>query len=174
MTVAGNGTNNVTITGPQTAINSALNGLSYQPPANASGAQTLTVVTSDNGNTGAGGTLSASSSVAIQIDPVNDVPVALDDSFSGNEDTPFGFDVRTNDSDADGDALRIATINGATIALGSPITVADGEVSLLADGSLSFSSAPNFFGPTSFTYTVTDDNSGTTGATVNLVIAAVN
>jgi len=174
LTVTGNGSNTVSITGPQAAINSALDGLSYQPAANTSGVQTLTVLTNDNGNTGAGGPLSISSTVSIQINPINDAPLATNDTVNGIEDTDASFDVRANDNDADGDPLRVASINGLALSIGSPVTVADGTVSLMLDGSLNFTPAPNFFGPTSFSYTVTDDNGGISGATVNLIIAATN
>ena len=57
---AGDGTVDPTMTfsGTVGAINTALNGLNYTPTANFNGAATLTVTTTDNGNTGSGGSLS--------------------------------------------------------------------------------------------------------------------
>ncbi|WNV09235.1 VCBS domain-containing protein [Tardiphaga sp. 709] len=75
LTVTGNGTGNVTVTGTVAAINSALNGLSYLPSDNYNGADTLTIVTNDNGNNGVGGAKSDTDTIAITINPVNDAPV---------------------------------------------------------------------------------------------------
>jgi T1SS-143 domain-containing protein len=75
LTVTGNGTGNVTVTGTVAAINSALNGLSYLPSNNYNGADTLTIVTNDNGNNGVGGAKSDTDTIAITINPVNDAPV---------------------------------------------------------------------------------------------------
>src|SRR5262249_44339666 len=55
VTVAGNGTGTVTLTGSQANINTVLNGLTYAP-GNFNGSAALTVTTSDLGNTGSGGT----------------------------------------------------------------------------------------------------------------------
>lgn len=64
----------VTLRGRLSAINGALNGLEYDPPADASGAATLTVRADDLGGTGAGGRKTGSRSVPISIGPVNDAP----------------------------------------------------------------------------------------------------
>ncbi len=65
----------MTFTGSLAAINTALDGLSFQPPLNATGSSTLTLTTDDQGNTGAGGALSDTNTVPITINPVNDAPV---------------------------------------------------------------------------------------------------
>ena len=67
-TGAGTGTNNTTATfrGTIAAINTALNGLTYTAPATAQ-AVTLTLATDDLGNTGTGGALTATSTVAINV-----------------------------------------------------------------------------------------------------------
>jgi len=41
--------------------------------------------------------------VVITVAPVNDAPVAVDDIVTLAEDTPLTLDVRTNDTDVDGD-----------------------------------------------------------------------
>ena len=75
--VTGNGTASVTIAGSQAAINAALSGgnLSYTPNANFNGQAVLTIVTNDNGNTGAGNALEDTDNVVLQIAGVNDDPV---------------------------------------------------------------------------------------------------
>src|SRR6185312_15506953 len=64
LTVSGNGTGTVTVTG-----------LVFAPTGNFNGSANLTVTTNDQGNTGAGGALSDSDSVAITVNAVNDAPV---------------------------------------------------------------------------------------------------
>ncbi len=68
VTAVGNGTGNLQITGPQAAINTVLNGLIYQPQVGTSATLTLTVATSDLGNTGAGGPLTDTDLIAINVD----------------------------------------------------------------------------------------------------------
>src|SRR5262249_33228991 len=58
LTVSGNGTGTVVVTGSLANINTALNGLTFQANANYNGAANLTVTTNDQGNTGSGGPLS--------------------------------------------------------------------------------------------------------------------
>jgi hypothetical protein len=67
LVVNGNGTGNVTLTGSASALNAALNGLTYRGNLNYSGSDTLTVTTSDNGGTGAGGTLTDTDTVTITL-----------------------------------------------------------------------------------------------------------
>jgi hypothetical protein len=65
----------MTFTGTLADINAALAGMAFNPAANYSGAATLNVQTSDLGQTGAGGALTDSKSVAINVVAVNDPPV---------------------------------------------------------------------------------------------------
>ena len=46
-------------TGTTTAINSALNGLTYEPPADFDGVATISFLTDDFGNVGSGGSKTA-------------------------------------------------------------------------------------------------------------------
>ncbi|PKO85746.1 MAG: hypothetical protein CVU18_18560, partial [Betaproteobacteria bacterium HGW-Betaproteobacteria-12] len=120
------------------------------------------------------GTASDTANVHLVIDDVNDPPVALDNVVNGSEDSPVNFDPRSNDSDPDGDPLTITEINGQPLALSTPVTLAQGVVSLNADGTLTFTPNPNFNGPLSFQYTIADGRGGSDSAVVNLNIAAVD
>jgi Ca2+-binding RTX toxin-like protein len=68
VTVTGDGTGVVRITGTLSAINAALEGLTYQSEAGYVGADVLTMTTSDFGNSGSGGPLTDVDSVAISVD----------------------------------------------------------------------------------------------------------
>lgn len=78
VTVAGNGSATVALTGSQADINAALalaNGVVYQDALNHNGGVDLTVTTSDLGNTGSGGVLTDTDTIHINVTPVNDAAV---------------------------------------------------------------------------------------------------
>jgi VCBS repeat-containing protein len=121
-----------------------------------------------------GGSVSANTATAsITIAPVNDAPVAQDDTVSTAEDTPVNFDVRTNDSDVDSASLSVTEINASAVSAGGSVAVSGGSVTLNADGTLTFTPTPDFNGTPSFNYTVSD-GALTSTATVNLAVTAVN
>ncbi len=105
VTFSGNGTSSITLSGTQTAINAALQGLRYVPAANYNGQDTLTVNTSD-------GKLSDSDSVTLNITPVNDAPIATPTVADTLEDAaPFGGQLAA--TDVDGDNLTFSLNNTA-------------------------------------------------------------
>ena len=57
----------MTFTGTVAAVNTALAGLSFNPTTSFTGAASLQIVTSDQGNTGTGGTLTDNDTVAITV-----------------------------------------------------------------------------------------------------------
>jgi len=104
--------------------------------------------------------------ITIDIGAVNDPPVALADAATTLEDTPISFTPATllaNDSDADGNPLVISSVQAAV----------NGTVAIVA-GNVVFTPAPDYTGPASFTYTVSDGQGGTSTATVNLSVTGVN
>ncbi|MFM5511200.1 VCBS domain-containing protein [Aeromonas rivipollensis] len=78
VTIGGSATA-LTLTGTLTAINAFLTnpaqGVTYTPVANATADVTLTVTSSDGGATGAGGTLTDSDTITLDLIAVNDAPV---------------------------------------------------------------------------------------------------
>ena len=65
----------MTFTGTLASINAALDGLIYTPPLNYNGGAPLQISTDDQGNSGAGGSLNATSTILMSITAVNDAPV---------------------------------------------------------------------------------------------------
>jgi VCBS repeat-containing protein len=130
----------------------------YTPNADYVGTDSFTYTADDgNGNT-------ASAMVTITIDPLNDAPVAGDDSFATDEDVPVSGNVLVNDTDADGDSLSAALDQGP----------ANGTVELNSDGSFTYTPSADFNGEDSFTYIVDDGSGQTATGTVTISIAAIN
>jgi VCBS repeat-containing protein len=104
--------------------------------------------------------------VSITVTPVNDAPVANDDSATIAEDTPTNIAVLSNDTDAENDALSVSSFTQPS----------QGKVTENTDGTLHYEPAANsnFNGTTTFTYTVSDGNGETDTATVTVTVTAVN
>jgi Ca2+-binding RTX toxin-like protein len=71
----GDGSGNVALTGQVSAVNAALEDLTYTPNANFNGADSLDITTDDLGNSGSGGPQQDADTIGLQILPVNDAPV---------------------------------------------------------------------------------------------------
>ena len=156
--------NTLTISSVQGATNGTVSlvgsNVTFIPTTNYNGPASFTYTVSD----GNGGTSTAT--VNLTVNAVNDPPVAVNDSATTNEDTPLVISTTTllaNDTDLDGDTLTIASVQGAT----------NGTVSL-SGTTITFTPNANYNGPASFTYTVSDGNGGTSTATVDLTVNAVN
>ncbi|WP_460242375.1 tandem-95 repeat protein, partial [Aurantivibrio infirmus] len=136
----------------------------YVPNANFNGTDSFVYEASD----GNGGT--AQATVTITVNAVNDTPTVVDDAYATNEDTTLTInlpnDVLANDSDIDGDSLTVNT---------TPVTdVANGTLTLNADGTFTYVPNANFNGTDSFVYEASDGNGGTAQATVTITVNAVN
>jgi uncharacterized delta-60 repeat protein len=95
--------------------------------------------------------------------------LAVPDSFTVLEDgTSDALDLLSNDLDESGATLSLASIEGITLTPGSAQTVAvtQGAVKVGASGSLTFTPAPNYHGPVSFSYAVTNGTGATASGTV--------
>jgi len=89
--ISGNGTSSVTINGSLAAINATVGapaGLIYTPALKYSGGDTLLIGVNDNGNTGAGGALSATTTVGITIVPVTPILTQTTSTLNYTENDP--------------------------------------------------------------------------------------
>jgi len=148
------------LSGPTNGVLSLLEtnsgALTYTPATNYQGGDVLVFTVSD-------GSLVATGQVSITVTPVNDAPVANDDSVSTPEDTPVALDPRVNDTDVDGDLLTI-----------TEATATNGVVSLLGGTNLVFLPATNFYGVAVISYSISDGHGGTASADVTVTVTAEN
>ena len=139
-----------------------LNGtFTYTPNANATGVDTFIYKVSDM--------LGASDLglVTININPVNDAPVAVADTYTTAEDTALVVTlpgILGNDSDVDGDTITAVLVSD----------VSNGTLTLNADGSFTYTPAANFVGTDSFSYKVNDSLLDSNTVTVEIDVTAVN
>lgn len=115
----------------------------YTPNAHANGTDTFTYRASDGTNQ------SAITTVTITIAPVNDAPVAVNDSFSTTRNTPLtqaAPGVLVNDTDVDSTTLTVTVVTNPT----------NGTLTLNANGSFTYTPNNNFTGTDTFTYRVSD------------------
>lgn len=110
-TVSGNGTGSISLTGTMAAINNALDGLSYQGAQDYHGPDTLAFAVNDQGNTGTfGGPLSDNDTVAITVNPVNDVPTVASLNFNVSEDGMLTFSLASSEVDTGTDPQDDAAV----------------------------------------------------------------
>jgi VCBS repeat-containing protein len=146
--------------------------VTYTPNENFNGTDSFTYTVADNE-----GLVSEPATVTITINPVNDDPIAQDDSFATSIDTLLTGNVLADngngaDSDPDGDTLTVIQVNGILLD-GSPITLPSGAtLTVNSDGSFTYT--PSSSGTDSFTYTISDGNGGIATATVTIAIAGGN
>ncbi len=135
--VSGDGTADGTMsfTGTKAIINAALDGLSFTPTADFSGAAGLQIATSDLGNTGSGGALVDTDAVTITVGAVNDAPVnTVPGPQAATEDMNLVF------STANGNVIAVADSDAAAGSLEITLAVTDGTLTLASNAGLSFGS----------------------------------
>jgi VCBS repeat-containing protein len=158
----------LTITGTSTTNGTAVisgTDIVFTPSTNFNGTVVFGYTISD-------GTNSASASVTVTVTPVNDAPVANNDSYTTMANTlltvpsvgPLTIDtsvgILANDTDANGDVLTALLVSD----------VAHGLLKLAPDGSFTYSPNSNYFGSDAFTYRASDGSLTSAVATVSLTI----
>ncbi|MFZ3401652.1 tandem-95 repeat protein, partial [Vibrio harveyi] len=130
--------------------------LVFTPAENFNGDATISYTISD-------GQLTDDATVAVTVNPVNDAPVAVNDTVATDEDTAVTIDVLANDSDPENDQLTITNAS---------VPAEQGTVAIV-DGKLVFTPAENFNGDATISYTISDGQL-TDDATVAVTVNPVN
>ncbi|NVC63650.1 tandem-95 repeat protein [Vibrio sp. 05-20-BW147] len=138
--------------------------LNIVPAANVNGQHRFTYTLTDSSQA-----VSESATITLNIMPVNDAPVAVDNSAQLLEEGSFEVNVLGNDSDVDtGDSFDLTSVN----VVDQP---AHGSVSVTASGAIIYRPEENYFGEDSFTYTVADVAGAVSNvATVTMTVTPVN
>jgi outer membrane protein OmpA-like peptidoglycan-associated protein len=138
-----------------TAAKNADGTITYTPSAGYVGSDNFSYGISD----GHGGTSTAQ--VTVTVSANDHAPVAVDDSATVLKGYGVDIDVLANDSDADGDMLRVISVDHSA----SPYSA---DVSINPDGTIRYQHHHGTTGLDSFTYTITDDHGHTATATVHV------
>ena len=132
--------------------------VSYIPAPNYNGPDTFDYTIADSIG------FTDSASVNVTVTAMNDGPTATADAATTNEDAPVAIDVAANDADVDGDTLTPSTVSAPDL----------GSVAIAPNGTVVYTPPPNYSGPDSFTYTVSDGQGGSASAAVSVTVAPVN
>jgi VCBS repeat-containing protein len=128
----------------------------YTPAANFFGSDSFTYAVSDNKESSTG-------TVAISVLPVDDLPLARDDSRTIDEDQSVLIDVLANDSDFDAVGLAIDSVTAP----------AHGTVAI-EGAAIRYTPTENYHGTDSFSYTLRDGKDRTATALVSIAITPVD
>ena len=133
----------------------------YTPSLNYTGLVTFTYRATD------GSLTSGVTTVTLTVAPVNDTPVASNDTHTTAEDTVLNISapgVLGNDTDADGNPLSAVLVS----------TVTHGTLSLSANGGFNYTPSSNYAGADAFTYRATDGSATSGVTTVSITVTPVN
>lgn len=147
----------MTTPGHGTLVNNRNGTITYTPAKDWFGVDsfTYTVVDKNNG--------SATATVTVTVDPVNDAPVAAVDRITIVEDSSVNISPLNNDSDVENDPISLVSYT-------EPV---HGTLLDNGDETFYYTPDPDYYGTDTFTYTITDGLLNSTG-TVNITITSVN
>jgi hypothetical protein len=149
----------VEVSQPENGIAEDVNGvIVYVPNENFNGTDSFTYVIEDTHGA------RSSTTVTVDVAPVNDNPVANRDEAVTDEDTPVTISVLDNDVDIDGDSLTVTTATQAN----------QGTLVVNNDGTVTYTPNPNATGEDVFIYTITDGNGGADVGEVHIDIESIN
>ena len=106
----------------------------------------------------------ARAQVVVTVTNANESPEARDDEARTLEDQSVTVDVLANDTDPDGDRLRLETVSAA----------AHGTTRITAGGAVTYTPEANYHGADRFTYVVSDGRGETATATVDVTVLPMN
>lgn len=197
VTLTGNGTGDVVLTGTLADLNALLaGGVTYQGERDFNGQDALTMVTNDRGNTGSGGALSDTDVLPIEVQPVNDAPInQVPDAMAVKEDGSLslsGISVKDVDAGSAPISMVLRVEHGVLTLLGTAgavsvqgagtnvVTLVGSldDLNSLLNGNLHYEPARDFWGEDNLTITTSDQgNTGAGGAltdtaTVGITVTA--
>ncbi|GAG30690.1 unnamed protein product, partial [marine sediment metagenome] len=133
----------------------------YTPDAEWNGVDSFTYKANDGTSSG------NTATVTITVNAINDAPVAADDSYSTDEDTPLNVSapgVLGNDTDTESDPLTAILVSD----------VSNGSLTLYSDGSFDYTPDGDYNGADSFTYKANDGLLDSNTASVTITVNAIN
>lgn len=128
--------------------------VTYTPTTGYSGSDRFTYAISD------GKGLGASAFVTVTVGTANHPPVANNDTVSTNLNTAGTWDLRANDTDADGDPLTITSVSAG----------AHGSVFNNGGTSVTYYPANGYVGSDSISYSISDGRGGSANATAAITV----
>jgi len=102
----------------------------------------------------------SSATVSITVNPMNDLPVANNDTYSTAEDTALSDDVSSNDQNLFDQPITYSLVSD----------VSNGSLSLNANGTFTYTPNSEFFGSDGFTYNLTDGNGDAVQASASITV----
>lgn len=164
-------------TGPQNGLLnlSASGAFTYTPKQNFNGSDSFTYKVDDGQN----GTATAIASITVT--PINDRPIARNDTFAANLGAATGGNLFADngagpDSDVDGDAITVCAVNGQPVGVGQSLPLDFGTLIVQANGSFAYDAAQNpsanKTGPfvEAFWYSACDPAGGKASAQVTILV----
>ncbi|MEP5729658.1 MAG: tandem-95 repeat protein [Sulfitobacter sp.] len=128
----------------------------FTPAENFNGPATITYTAQDpDGNATPG-------ELVVEVTPVNDAPVAEDDTDLTDINTAVTVNLLANDSDVDGDDLTVTAAS---------VPAAQGTLSLNGDGTAVFTPATDFVGEATISYTIQDEDGLSASAEHTVIIS---
>jgi len=135
----------------------------YTPNGNFNGSDSFTFYVRENDTTNSG-----NATVMISVVPVNDQPVAINDSYSVLMNSVLNVAVNngvlSNDTDIDGDLLSAVLVNN----------VQHGTLNLSSNGSFTYTPSSSYSGTDTFTYRANDGTTDSAIATVTINVVLGN
>lgn len=163
----GDGTNDtqMVFTGTISAINTALNNLTFTPPSNffSPPVASLTILTEDQGNTGVGGNQTDSDTINITVNAVNDPPSfalsgnppAVNEDAGGQTVNSFA----TSISQGPGESGQTLTFNVSANGTTGNLAFSSGPAIDSSTGTLTYTTSANTNGTATFNVTLSDNGS---------------
>ncbi|NJO45928.1 MAG: tandem-95 repeat protein [Oscillatoriales cyanobacterium RM2_1_1] len=158
--------NTFTVAG-EGSFTAAVNGdVTFTPVAGFTGISTIPYTVQDND-----GAVSNQADINVTVaGPINQPPVADDETVTTPLNTLIAIDVLDGDTDPENDPLTITSVSNP--ANGTAVVNNNGTPTDPSDDFVDYTPNPDFVGQDSFTYAVDDGNGGTATATVDVSVNA--